>query len=271
METVALEWISSVEVEPHDVVQFVQRLNNVPEDAVCEIGDIFSRRCRTIGFGNQDERRVRNEVHLSCEPRVAEFLCKKFCKKIQHVTGGEVIQVRCKHVYPGAKCLGKITSRTMKPTSECVEDADQTTLESETQAKSSISAAAVLPIDKVIALIDLLGDQVVDAQETYELFADSDASGPQRMTMLGLTKALSKLCKNGWTAKSSRVRGNRNISAEGDIKITVESLRHLLSRLIASNNVAVKRTPAATTVPFLSYTDFLAVYVAFLANHHSSS
>ncbi|KAF1789952.1 hypothetical protein GQ600_12066 [Phytophthora cactorum] len=83
----------------------------------------------------------------------------------------------------------------MKPTSECVEDADETTLELETQAvknvsnlndiavplillKSSISAAAVLPIDKVIALIDLLGDQVVDAQETYELFADEALVGP---------------------------------------------------------------------------------------------
>lgn len=77
METVALEWISSREVEPRDVVQFVQQLNNVPEEAVCEVGDIFSRRCR-VSFGNEDGRPIRNEVHLSCEPRVADFLCKKF-------------------------------------------------------------------------------------------------------------------------------------------------------------------------------------------------
>jgi hypothetical protein len=80
METVALEWISSLEVEPRDVVQFVQQLNNVPEDAVCEVGDIFSRPCRANyqDSGKQNVRRVRNEVHLSCELRVAEFLCKKF-------------------------------------------------------------------------------------------------------------------------------------------------------------------------------------------------
>lgn len=48
-------------------------------------------------------------------------------------------------------------------------------------------------MEKVIALIDLVGDQVVDAQEAYELFADADARPPHRMTMLGLTKALDKL------------------------------------------------------------------------------
>jgi hypothetical protein len=62
------------------VVQFVQQLNNVPEDAVCEVCDIFSRPCRANyqDSGKQNVRRVRNEVHLSCELRVAEFLCKKF-------------------------------------------------------------------------------------------------------------------------------------------------------------------------------------------------
>ncbi|KAL3661975.1 hypothetical protein V7S43_012782 [Phytophthora oleae] len=104
METVALEWISLLEVGPRDVVQFVQQLNNVPQDAVCEVGDIFSRKCHSVGLrsAKPDECRIRNEVHLSCEPRVAEFLCKKFCKQTQHVTGGEVIRVRCKRVYPGS-------------------------------------------------------------------------------------------------------------------------------------------------------------------------
>ncbi|POM68499.1 Hypothetical protein PHPALM_15338 [Phytophthora palmivora] len=75
------------------------------------------------------------------------------------------------------------------------------------------SPAPVLPVDKVIALIDLLGDQVIDAQEAYEVYADTD--------------------------------------------------------LIANNNIGAKRIPSATTVPFLSYTDFLACLVAFLASLHS--
>ncbi|KAG7387139.1 hypothetical protein PHYPSEUDO_014659 [Phytophthora pseudosyringae] len=270
METVALEWVSSLEVEPRDVVQFVQQLSNVPADAVCEVGDIFSRQCRvTAGkcLGNQSERRVRNEVHLSCESRVADFLCKKFGKQTRHVTGGEVIQVRCKRVYPGATPLGKMTvKRDIKTASEGANEADEPTCESNEQL-----AAPVLPIDKVIALIDLLGDQVVDAQETYELFTDRDACGPQRMTMLGLTKALEKLCKNEWTAKSSKARAKRDITGEAGARITVESLQNLLSKLIAINNVAVRRVPSATTVPFLSYTDFLACYVAFLARLHSST
>ncbi|EEY56754.1 uncharacterized protein PITG_10251 [Phytophthora infestans T30-4] len=161
METVALEWISSAEVEPQDVVQLVQRLHNVPEDAVCEIG-------------------------------------------------GEIIQLRCKHVYTG-KRIG--TPQVMMPASERVDD-DETAFESRSQAVMGSfnipsTTASVLPIDKVIALIDLLGDQVVDAQEAYELFSDRDASS-----------------------------------------------------LIASNNVAVERVPTATTVPFLSYTDFLATALA---------
>ncbi|KAE9020999.1 hypothetical protein PR001_g13465 [Phytophthora rubi] len=77
--------------------------------------------------------------------------------------------------------------------------------------------------------------------------------------MSGLTKALARLCKNEWTTKSSNA------------KISVESLRYLLSKLIASNNVAVRGIPPATTLPFLSYTDFLACYVAFLASLHSSA
>ncbi|OWZ19246.1 hypothetical protein PHMEG_0006530 [Phytophthora megakarya] len=174
MVTIALEWISSQEVEPRDVVQLIQQLKNVPENAVCEVGDIFSRRYRTkvSSAGNNSERRIRNEVHLSCEPVVASFLSKKF--------------------------------------------------------------SSVLPIDKVIALIDLLGDQVVDAQEAYEIYTDADARTPQRMTLL------------------------------------VESLRYLLSKLITANNIGARCIPSATTVPFLSYTDFLACYVAFLANLHTS-
>ncbi|KAF4131264.1 hypothetical protein GN958_ATG19519 [Phytophthora infestans] len=262
METVALEWISSAEVEPQDVVQLVQRLHNVPEDAVCEIGDIFSRRWRSQ---KQQEHLIRNEIHLTCEPSVAEFLCKKFNKQTQHVTGGEIIQLRCKHVYTGSVPIGKRigTPQVMMPASERVDD-DETAFESRSQAIPS-TTASVLPIDKVIALIDLLGDQVVDAQEAYELFSDRDACTPQRMTLLGLTKALSKLCKNEWTAKPTRAR---NIG--DNTNASVQNLRFLLASLIASNNVAVERVPTATTVPFLSYTDFLATYVAFLANLHSS-
>jgi hypothetical protein len=53
--------------------------------------------------------------------------------------------------------------------------------------------------------------------------------------------------------------------------ISVEMLRYLISRLITCNNVALRRLPSSTTEPFLSYTDFLACYVAFLANLHSSA
>ncbi|RLN06900.1 hypothetical protein BBJ28_00001982 [Nothophytophthora sp. Chile5] len=68
---------------------------------------------------------------------------------------------------------------------------------SDTQAARPVaSEAAVLPLDKVIALIDLLGDQVVNAQDAYEFFADPDARAPRRMTMVGLTKALARLCSN---------------------------------------------------------------------------
>ncbi|KAL3661974.1 hypothetical protein V7S43_012781 [Phytophthora oleae] len=119
-------------------------------------------------------------------------------------------------------------------------------------------------MEKVIALIDLLGDQVAEAQEAYQLFADSDAQGLQRMTMFGLSKALTKLCKSEWTAKSSKAK-------KGNSTVTVESLRYLLSKLVASNNVAAKRIPSSTTAPFLSYTDFLACYVAFLSSLHSST
>ncbi|GMF13218.1 unnamed protein product [Phytophthora lilii] len=91
METIALEWVGSSEVEPWDVVKFVQQLDNVPQDAVCEIGDIFSRRYRAGS---------------------------KFCRN---------------------------------------------------------------------------QEEVVDAQEAYEFFADSDAPAPQRMTLLGLSNALAKL------------------------------------------------------------------------------
>ncbi|KAE9004714.1 hypothetical protein PF010_g13387 [Phytophthora fragariae] len=259
METVALEWISSLEVEPRDVVQFVQQLKNVPEEAVCEVGDIFSRRCRLTGY--EGKHRIRNEVHLSCEPLLAEFLCKKFGKQTQHVTSGEVIRVRCKRVYPGVKPLGKLTAASAKACAKARNRSEELEVDDPTsvqQADDTIRTP-VLPMDKVIALIDLLGDQVVDAQEAYELFVDADARPPQRMTMSGLTKALARLCKNEWTTKSSNA------------KISVESLRYLLSKLIASNNVAVRGIPPATTLPFLSYTDFLACYVAFLASLHSSA
>ncbi|KAG1713542.1 hypothetical protein DVH05_001329 [Phytophthora capsici] len=241
METVALEWISLLEVVPRDVVQFVQQLNNVPEDAICEVGDIYS--CK------YQQEEVRNEVHLSCEPRVAEFLCKKFSKQTQHVTGGEVIRVRCKRVY-----TGKILSQQEEPK-------PSEPYESTVQQDANTSLAPVLPIEKVIALIDLLGDQVVEAQETYQQFVDSDAQGLQRMSLFGLSKALTKLCKNDWAAKSSKTCS----------KVTLESLRKLLSKLIASQNIAVKQIPSSTITPFLSYTDFLACYVAFLSSLHSST
>ncbi|KAK1944257.1 hypothetical protein P3T76_004169 [Phytophthora citrophthora] len=254
METVALEWIGLQAVESRDVVQFVQQLKNVPEDAMCEVGDIFSRKCNSQS-ARQEERMIRNEVHLSCEPRVAEFLCKKFSKQIQHITSGEVIRVRCKRVYPGVKPLGEILSRKDTNPIEPYKSTEQMDIDT--------FAAPVLPVEKVIALIDLLGDQVVEAQEAYQLFAANDTQGLQRMTLFGLAKALTKLCKNEWTAKSSK-KGACS-------KITVESLRYLLSKLVASNNIAVKQIPSSTTTPFLSYTDFLACYVAFLSSLHSST
>ncbi|KAL4172629.1 hypothetical protein KRP22_007793 [Phytophthora ramorum] len=271
MEGVTLEWISSVEVEPQDVVQFVQQLNNVPDNAVCEVGEIFSRWHRTSSQsrGNQSQRRIRNEVHLSCEPRVAEFVCKKFGKQTRYVTGSEVILIRCKRVFPGVKPLGAEQDASARVPEK--ETEDDTIRKVHSRADVNSSEAPVLPIEKVIALIDLLGDQVVDAQEAYEFFADADARAPQRMAMLGLTKALGKLSKKEWTAKPTRRRAAYSLESGSTVKVTVESLRYLLSKLIASDNVAVRRIPSATTVPFLSYTDFLACYVAFLATLHSSA
>lgn len=59
--------------------------------------------------------------------------------------------------------------------------------------KQSDVTVPVLSVDKVMELLDVLGDQVVDALEAYELFADRDAKGPRRMTLLGLLKALLRL------------------------------------------------------------------------------
>lgn len=49
-------------------------------------------------------------------------------------------------------------------------------------------------MDKVIALIECLGDKVVDARDAYEAFAEvDDTTQLQRMSLLGLTKALAQL------------------------------------------------------------------------------
>lgn len=55
-------------------------------------------------------------------------------------------------------------------------------------------------------------------------------------------------------------------SAHREGKLTVETLRHMLQRLITDKDLAIQDLPAATTSPFLSYTDFLAIFVAFLAS-----
>lgn len=44
----------------------------------------------------------------------------------------------------------------------------------------------------------------------------------------------------------------------------------LLLRMIATNSVAIRELPTSTTTAFLSYTDFLALYVAFLNLLHAS-
>lgn len=48
-------------------------------------------------------------------------------------------------------------------------------------------------MDKVIALIDVLGDQVADAHDAYELYALRDAPPPLRLSLLGLSKAMARL------------------------------------------------------------------------------
>lgn len=45
----------------------------------------------------------------------------------------------------------------------------------------------------VLSLIEFLGDQVVDARDAYEEFAEEDTTALHRMNMMGLTMALDRL------------------------------------------------------------------------------
>lgn len=50
-----------------------------------------------------------------------------------------------------------------------------------------------LPVETVVALIEFLGDQVADAHDAFELFAERDGPDTLRMSMAGLACALQKL------------------------------------------------------------------------------
>ncbi|KAF1332946.1 hypothetical protein FI667_g3243, partial [Globisporangium splendens] len=134
-----------------------------------------------------------------------------------------------------------------------------------------------LPIEKVISLIELLGDRVVDARDAYERYADEDAGTTHRMALLGLVNALEQLCTKEWNVNQQQRKEERRAAKDAspglmplDGSTAVSNLRHLLSRMIATNSVAAGALPASTTAPFLSYTDFLACYVAFLNLLHAS-
>lgn len=79
-----------------------------------------------------------------------------------------------------------------------------------------------------------------------------------------------------WTAKqapalSRRRRDKDDESSQHlDASLTVSNLRRLLSRMIATGSIAIRELPTSTTTAFLSYTDFLALYVAFLNLMHAS-
>lgn len=56
-----------------------------------------------------------------------------------------------------------------------------------------------------------------------------------------------------------------------DTSLTVANLRRLLSRMIATNAIALTALPRTPDAPCLSYTDFLACYVALLSLLHAGS
>lgn len=54
-------------------------------------------------------------------------------------------------------------------------------------------------MEKVVALIEFLGDQVVQAHDAFEEFAsENDGDGLQRMSMAGLARAMKKLWYAAW-------------------------------------------------------------------------
>lgn len=95
-----------------------------------------------------------------------------------------------------------------------------------------------------------------------------------------------------WTAKhdlvsktqSKKTRAHGNDSKENksddrrrdradlgqDSALTIGGLRRLLLRMIATDSISIQDVPFSIATPFLSYTDFLACYVAQLSLLHAS-
>lgn len=85
----------------------------------------------------------------------------------------------------------------------------------------------------MLALIECLGDQVVEARDAYEEFADVDATSLHRMSMIGLTKALEQL----WYAKLATIKVSLHTSLTS--RILCEQLKGVESQTDSS---AVSKT-----------------------------
>ncbi|TMW65613.1 hypothetical protein Poli38472_008255 [Pythium oligandrum] len=255
MEQVRLEMTASVELHGGDVALFVQELKGIQAEALCEVQTIWSKRPTTA------KGAVVTTAQLECERVVADFLCQRFSKLCRHVSSGEVMMVRCKRVHLGVLPLSAANKALTAKSTGRSEQKNQEVALREGVHPMEEARSASLPRSVVVDLLDCLGDRVAEVHDAFTTHAESFENSV-RLTMLGLHHALTDICKDEWRAGA--LAKHNEAKDDAPDRLSMQRLRHLLTRLHTQQRVAFARIPESTHAPFVSYTDFLAIYLAYL-------
>nr|CCA19586.1 AlNc14C74G5011 [Albugo laibachii Nc14] len=173
---------------------------------------------------------VQTFVYMRCSESVSAYLCEKFGKAARHLIKGEMYCIRCR------RC------EVVPPTNE-----------SDLREEGDSEGECLTP-EAVLSLLDTVGDAIVDIYDAFERFSvGSDADA--KLTLSGLFQALESV---GQKYCHSRERKCSDLLAAGDV-------HSLLRNLLRTRHISVKTIPYHDVQrPFITYTDFIAVYTNFL-------
>lgn len=249
---VRLELVASVELDAQRVMRFIQELKDIPSDAWCEVQTLWSKQSRATSQRVPTSNTI-TTVQMQCDHRVADFLCQRFSSQTRHISQGELLLVRCSRMH----MRNLPVSKSRHSTSPREDSSSSTQITPAPWPKTDVTRPLALSRSTVADLLDCLGDHIADVLDAFKDHAQS-GEGAAKLSLIGLVQAIESLRdRNG-----DRPGGRKNSKDATADRAAVHSIRHLLAQMVVHGAVSIQSLPEANHHPFLSYTDFIAVYTA---------